>query len=383
MHIRTMITSRYSAVVPLFLGCAVFAQTQVLDSSKSEQVDQQYRAAAVRDAVQGGWSVGDREQDFYFAPVQDEDLDQSCREQLNQFRSERNNSLSLNQGVIPPADQARLEQIAGSLSSVAPQSFEAHLANYYIDFPKPEAFVELDLATAKDREREELIAPQLVNSARKDNAAELTKWAGAMKTRGAVAPGLYRMAEDIMASVDPNGVLIAAGEMDAYPLWTEQYASAKRKDILVVDERLLIDPAYRLRIWDRAKARGAVPATAAGFAMQLEAATDRPVFLSLALGQDAVATLRDKLYVTGLAVRISSTPVDNIPQLAARWKGMNKDLDTGPLARNYLVPGAVLLKYYRATGNEAEASRLEHELRGLAQKTGSMERMIKSGVFQH
>ena len=148
-------------------------------------------------------------------------------------------------------------------------------------------------------------------------------------------------------------------------------------------KRLLLDPAYRLRIWDRTKARGAVPATAEGFAARLETATDRPVFLSLALGQDAVATMRDKLYVTGLAVRISSTPVDNIPQLAARWKGMHKDMDTGPLARNYLVPGAVLLKYYRATGNEAEASRLEHELRGLAQKTGSTDRMIKSGVFQH
>ena len=378
-----MITIRYLSLVPLLLGCALFAQTEVPATTTREQVDDLRKAAPVKDAVQGGWSVGDREQDFYFAPIQDEDLDQSCREQLNQFRIERNTSLSINQGIIPPADQARLEQIAGSLSSVAPQSFESHLANYYIAFPKPEAFLELDLATAKDREREELIAPQLVNSARKDNAAELTKWAGAMKARGDVAPGLFRMAEDIMGSVDQNGVLFAAGEMDAYPLWTEQYASAKRKDILVVDERLLIDPAYRLRIWDRTKARGNVPSTADGFAAQLETATDRPVFLSLALGQDAIASMRDKLYVTGLAVRISSTPVDNIPQLAARWKRMNKDMDTGPLARNYLVPGAVLLSYYRAMGNEAEASRLEHELRGLAQKTGSTDRMIKSGVFQH
>ncbi len=377
-----MIARRYLTVIPLLIGYAATAQTEAPAATKSSQ-DAQQRSTEVKDAVQGGWSVGKREKDFYFAPRFDADVEQGCLDQLNQFRSERNASLSLNQGVIPPADRTRLQEIAGSLSSIAPQSFEAHLANFYLEFPKPAAFMELDLATAKGRERDELIAPQLVNSARLDDPTDLTHWAGAMKTRGEVAPGLYRMAEDIMASVDQNGVLIAAGEMDAYPLWTEQFADGKRKDVLVVDERLLVDPAYRARIWDRTEARGSVPTTGEGFAAVLERATDRPVFLSLALGQDAAAALRDKLYVTGLAMRLSSTPVDNIPQLALRWKRMNKAMDTGPLAQNYLLPGAVLLKHYRDAGDETEASRLEHELRGMAERAGATQRMIKSGVFQH
>jgi len=377
-----MIVRRYLFLVPMLMGCVALAQTE---TPAATTTDEQARPhTEVKDAVQGGWSAVEQQQGYLFAPLTGTDLDANCQEQLNQFRVERNTSLSLNQGVIPPADQARLVQIAGSLSSVAPQSFESHLANFYVHFPTPGAFMELDLATAKDRERVELIAPQLVNSARKDSPMELTKWAGAMKARGEVAPGLYAMAEDIMTSVDQDGVLIAAGEMDAYPLWTDQFANGKRKDVLVVDERLLVDPAYRIRIWDRTKARGSVPTSAVGFAARLETATDRPVFLSLALGQDAATgALRDKLYVTGLALRISSTPVDNIPQLAVRWKRMNKAMDTGPLAQNYLLPGAVLLKHYRAVGNETEAARLEHELRGIAERTGTLERMYKSGVFAH
>lgn len=383
MHPPTMIAPRLLFLALLLIPGAVWAQTQTETAAPAKAEDQQQRSIEVKDAVQGGWSPVEQLEYRLFAPKEEMDLDDNCREQLNQFRSARNYSLSLNMGTIPPADEARLRDIAGSLSSVAPQSFETHLANFYLEFPKPAAFVELDLATAKDSERDELIAPQLVNSARKDNPAELTKWAGAMKARGDVAPGLYLMAEDVMSSVDQNGVLIAAGEMDAYPLWTEQFASGKRKDVLVVDERLLIDPDYRARIWARAKARGRVPASAEGFIATLETSTDRPIFLSLALGQDAAATFRDKLYVTGLAMRLSSKPIDNIPQLAQRWKRMHKSLDTGPLAQNYLLPGAVLLKHYREVGDETVAARLEHELRSIAERTGSMERMYKSGVLQH
>ncbi|MEO8589240.1 MAG: hypothetical protein ABI432_07730 [Flavobacteriales bacterium] len=378
-----MTARRYPPLFAMLMGCSVFSQTETPASTRTDQ-EVQLRAAEVKDPVQGGWSNLEEKKDLFFAPQVDMDLENNCLEQLNQFRWERNVALTQNQGVIPPADQARLQEIAGSLSSVAPQSFEAHLANFYVAFPQPAAFMELDLATAKGRERDELIAPQLVNSARKDNPVEQTKWAGAMRDRGNVAPGLYLMAEDILSSVDQNGVLIAAGEMDAYPLWTEQFASGKRKDVLVVDERLLIDPAYRARIWDRTKARGPIPTTAEGFAEHLELSTDRPVFLSLALGQDAAGgALRDKLYVTGLAMRLSSEPVDNIPQLALRWKRMNKAMDTGPLAQNYLLPGAVLLIHYRAVGQESEAARLEHELRDLAERAGATQRMIKSGVFQH
>ncbi|HRF81768.1 MAG TPA: hypothetical protein PL070_16945, partial [Flavobacteriales bacterium] len=113
------------------------------------------------------------------------------------------------------------------------------------------------------------------------------------------------------------------------------------------------------------------------------AATDRPVYLSLALGGTTMAPLKDKLYVTGLAMRYSATSVDNIPLLATRWEKLKKPLDAGPLSKNYLVPGAVLLTHYRSTGDEARASKLEHELRGMAKALGATTALVKSGILQH
>ncbi len=344
--------------------------------------EEQLEAPLVKDAVQGGWSVIEQEKSKALVEQDDAVREQNAREQLDLLRVERNTSLAKNQGAIPPMDQARLVDLAVELNAAAPQTFEAHMANYYTKFPAPVAFQELELAGAKANDREELVAPRLVNAARKDNATELAIRAKEMKLRGKIAPALYLVAEDIMASVEPSAVLFAAGEMDAYPLWVEQFADGKRKDLLVVDERLLADPAYRLRIWERVKAKGVVSGES-GFIANLSNASERPVYLSLSLGQATMMPLKDKLYVTGSAMRLSNTAVDNIPLLESRWDRLRKPMDAGPLSRNYLVPGAVLLTHYRTIGDEARAARLEHELREMAKRLGATSTLIKTGVLTH
>ncbi|MBL7951010.1 MAG: hypothetical protein JNM62_04765 [Flavobacteriales bacterium] len=347
-------------------------------------LEEQQQAPLLAEPYQGGWSVPpDANETKETKSVQlDEAEERSAGSQLDALRWERNVSLARNAGAIPVQDRAHLVDLALELNATAPNTFEAHMANYYTQFPAPAAFEELDLASAKDQRREELIAPQLANAARKDDKAELMERAKDMKVRGRIAPPLYKVAEDIMSSVEPGAVLFAAGEMDAYPLWVEQFANGKHTDMLVVDERLLADAAYRKRIWEHTKARGAVPGEA-GFIASLSTATDRPIFLSLALGPKALGPLKDKLYVTGLAMRLSHGTVDNIPLLEARWDRLKKPLDAGPLSKNYLVPGAVLLTHYRAIGDEARASRLEHELRAMAERLGATSTLVKSGIFQH
>jgi hypothetical protein len=349
----------------------------------TEKAEPQQQRAVVAEPYQGGWNVPvqaakeEADAGTYFAPPA-----AAAQQQLDLLRWERNASLARNAGTIPSVDHARLVDLAMDLNSTAPNSFEAHMANYYAQFPAPSAFQELELATLKGADREELLAPLLVNAARKDNTAELTARAKDMKANGRIAPSLYKVAEDILASLEPEAVIFAAGDMDAFPLWVEQFANGRQKDVLVVDERLLGDVAYRTRIWERTKAKGAVAAQA-GFIGSLANATSRPVYLSLALGQQAMAPLKDRLYVTGLAMRWSSTPVDNMPLLEARWERMRKPLDAGPLSKNYLVPGAVLLTHYRHIGDEARAARLELELRAMAKSLGATSNLVKSGILQH
>ena len=347
--------------------------------------DDQQQVPAIAEPYQGGWSVP-VDASKKEAEERRKDLEQpatfGAQQQLDHLRWDRNATLARNAGDIPAVDQRRLVELAMELNSTAPNSFEAHMANYYTQFPAPAAFDELERAADKGNAREELIAPRLVNAARKDDNAELTARAKDMKVRGRIAPPLYQVANDILASVEPGALLFAAGEMDAYPLWVEQYANGRSKDLFVADVRLLADPAYRALVWQHAKARGTVAAES-GFIGALAAATSRPVYLSLALGADVMAPLKDRLYVTGLAMRLSSTPIDNLPLLEGRWDRLKKPLNAGPLSRNYLVPGSVLLTHYRAIGDEPRASRLEHELRTMAKQLGATNALLRSGVLPH
>lgn len=62
---------------------------------------------------------------------------------------------------------------------------------------------------------------------------------------------------------------------------------------------------------------------------------------------------------------------------------MKKPMDAGPLSRNYLLPGAILLNQYRRSGDETRASLLEHELRSMAAATGATQDLYKLGILQH
>lgn len=372
-----------SALRPLILLPFILPLLSMGQAATEKALEEQQQAPAVAEPYQGGWSVPPvMEQKESLDMNMDDALRRDAQGQLDHLRWERNTTLARNEGTIPAVDQARLVDLAVELNAAAPNTFEAHMANYYVQFPAPAAFDELEKASEKGVAREELIAPQLANAARKADAAEMSARARDMKTRGRIAPPLYKVAEDIMASVEPGAILIAGGEMDAYPLWVEQFANGKHKDMLVVDERMLADAGYRATVWSAANARGTAAAQT-GFIAHLAQATTRPVYLSLSLGQTAMKPLRDKLFVTGLAMRYSDAAMDNIPVLESRWDRLKKPLDAGPLSRNYLVPGAVLLTHYRAIGDEARAARLEYELRAMADRLGATSTLVKSGILPH
>lgn len=349
-----------------------------------QAVEEQQRSSTVRDAYQGGWSESavrkDKQAELDLGLF---DIAARPANQLDALRSTRNEALNRNQGALAPADRAQLKQQADQLNEAFPNSFEGHLARYYAAFPAPSAYAHLDLAKTLEPARAELVAPMLTKAMRDDDRSALTAAARDMKARGAVAPALFTVADDILLSVDRDGVLIVAGEMDGFPLVVAQFAENERPDVQVIDHRLLDDPVYRSRMWQRAKARGEVPSDAAAFVSRLHASCDRPVFLSLALGRSVATAHAGLLHVTGMAMRMTSMPCCDMKKLEANWKAMRKTTEAGPIGRNYVIPAALLLKHYRSVSDEKKASELEHELRGMAQRMGLTNELIANGILLH
>ncbi len=161
--------------------------------------------------------------------------------QLNWLRSEQNAMIGNNNGVLKTADKAQLDRIANDIRTTAPGSFEQHLADYFVEFPKAAAFIELETAYKLAPERTELLAPMLSKAMLGGDAAELKKWSGEMQRRGGVVPQLKAAAEDVLLSLPSDGILFTNGDMDTQPAVVEQVQRNDKPGVLIVDRRLLAE----------------------------------------------------------------------------------------------------------------------------------------------
>jgi hypothetical protein len=118
------------------------------------------------------------------------------------------------------------------------------------------------------------------------------------------------------------------------------------------------------------------------FARQLLAKGKRPVYFALSLDASWFHAFPGQLHAVGAAFRVGAPEASDPSILAAHWSRMKKPMDAGPMSRNYLVPGAMLLAQYRAQGDTIKAGALEAELRKMADATGGLDQLRQAGVIK-
>lgn len=342
------------------------------------------KASPVLDPLQGAWRTEDLDRTKTEWKSQVALNDQATLgAQFNLFRSERNAALAHGAGELDASARQRLGTLGTRLEIEAPGSYEAHMARYYLDFPSPGAFDALSKAENQFPGRMETLGPLLADAARRNDMRSMAERASALKRNGGTLPGFMRMADDILLSVEVDAVLFVAGEMDAYPLWIRQFADGQRKDVTVVDVRLLSDAGYRQQIWQQGGATGTVPKDPQRFLTAFVTASKRPVHLSLSLGKERLAPFQANTHPTGIALRYSSSPVTDMKLLEERWAKFNKPTDAGPLSQNYLLPASILLMHYRSIQDEGKAARMELELRRFATSIGASKALYTLGILEH
>ena len=332
--------------------------------------------------LQGGWD--DHVANAQAAQWKEANMDASPNAlmQLNWFRSEQNARIGNNNGELNSADRMLLDRIAGEIKTTAPGSFEQHLADYYLEFPSKAAFVDLDAASKLAPERTELLAPMLSKAMLDGDAVELRKWSAEMDRRGGIAPPLKAAAADVLLSVPKNAILFTNGDMDTQPAVVRQVQQGDKPDLLIVDRRLLAEPGYRDRTWAQACATGPAPSSAGPvFAKKLLGSTSRPVYFAMSLDRNWLDAFPGQLHAVGAVFRVGAPDPGDDAALARHWAAMQKPMDAGPLSRNYLLPGAILLSHYRAIGDTIKASAMEAELRRMAKATGALGELQQAGIL--
>lgn len=380
----------YRILLPLFaaLPFAALAQSTVQDAG----------VAAPRNALQGGWDAKAAGSNATQWQQASERAPGSTAVQWNWFQSEYAALNSRNGGALGPRDRQELAAIAGSLKAADPNSFERHMADYYVAFPAPSAFADLEEAYRLAPGRAELLAPLLTKAMVDGDRTAMAQWSAELERRGAIASSLTEAAQDMLSSLPDRAVLFTNGEMDTQPALVRQLQHSLRPGVLLVDRRLLADAAYRTRIWRELGRPWPVPADGPPFARALATepkqsgpeepprrgtqAQARPVYFALGLDRSWLDAVHGQLHAVGAAFRVGPPDAADAANLARNWARMKKPLDAGPMSRNYLVPGAMLLKQLRQQGQAEEADTLEQELGRMAAATGAAGQLQQLGIIR-
>jgi hypothetical protein len=297
------------------------------------------------------------------------------------FHEIRRSALSNQRHTVPPRQKQQLEQVVERLETKYPQTYEYHYAAYLVKRYDTAAGDHLReahrLAPAKTVLLSELVALSELSS----NAAQKLEYCRKIERQHVYDPLLYQYGRNLLNSVEKGGWLITQGEWDTYPLWVLQTVHRFRTDVTL----LQLDLMHQQHYFDRVMApfklkKGAYKrfvANPSTFLKEL-AAVSKPVYLSLTADRSLITPNGAILFTTGLAMKLSAKPFDNLPVLAANWKLFNlqnlpattTDQAMHKMLGNYIMPMALLHQQAITEGRTQEAETLKQLMTGLARNAG-------------
>ncbi|MFK7924227.1 MAG: hypothetical protein AB8H47_19880 [Bacteroidia bacterium] len=195
---------------------------------------------------------------------------------------------------------------------------------------------------------------------------------------------------NVLMSLEPNAILFTNGDNDTYPLWLLQDAMGVRQDVIVLNCSLAMENAYLNRLLKHygiaafekeIDTQTAFARYHADLRTHLLALGERPLYYALTVNSKNYESVKDKLYVVGLASKYSEKRFDNSSVLAQnveekfRLEYMLLDLayytpqsPAGQFAQAYLMPLLSLHRYYKSEGESEKATELKKMILSIARK---------------
>lgn len=212
---------------------------------------------------------------------------------------------------------------------------------------------------------------------------------------GQLSKGLEYWNYNTLMSLEQEAVLLVITDAEAYSLWAVQLTQNIYPQAVILSQESLGKQGYVdfLAKWKNAglKSSGKFPNSISVF----EVADGRPVYFGVMLDKSTIEAEKQHLYVTGLAMKFSRTPFDNLAVLQKHYENdfmldyLKSEMPPDPepekvasMNLNYLPALLLLSESYEQKGN----ARTADELRELAEKvakSGNREREINAILALH
>jgi hypothetical protein len=136
-----------------------------------------------------------------------------------------------------------------------------------------------------------------------------------------IASGLLEYNYNVLASTEQNAILLTNGDNDTYPAWVLQDAKDIRNDVLVLNaHHIFVDREYldvrlkenNINIESDSLSNENTNLFVKDFVSEvLNKYPDAPIYVALTVYNSYISSIKNKLYLVGLAYKYSKSPIDS------------------------------------------------------------------------
>jgi hypothetical protein len=283
-----------------------------------------------------------------------------------------------------------LDGIVNAMHEAVPNSYEFLVVKGWHGGFKPEAYQAVQKAYAMKPENPE--AYGLLQSFSEFNldANSRALFSESLFKNDRISASLINYSYNVLMSLEPSSVLITEGESTTTPLYVLQDVINIRKDVCILNLDMLTDATYLERKFKNAglsySMNGPVSEEGLRSALcsQLPSANGgKKFYYALTIAKENVNSIKEYLYVVGLASLHSFKNVDNVAQirknlekeflmdyLQVDFKGESNS-DAGRIfSPNYLLPMILLYESYQKEGAVEKAKKLRALMEKIALDSG-------------
>lgn len=287
----------------------------------------------------------------------------------------------------------QLNQLVQSMEQSVPNSFELLVVKGWNSGYKQEAFDYLQKAYGLHPEKPETYGLLQSLSEFYLDEQERALFSDRLVKSSQVSSSLLSYSYNVLMSLEPSSVLITEGESTTTPLYILQDVMQVRRDISILNLDLLTNTMY---LEKKFKSLGLTlngPINTENLRSTLCALLpsenkDKKFYYALTVSKDNLSSIKEYLYVVGLASVHSLTNVDNVAQirknlekeflldyLRVDFNGESKSATGKIFSANYLVSMILLYEAYQKEGNQIKAKELRQLMEKIAVDSGK-ENMI-------
>ena len=207
-----------------------------------------------------------------------------------------------------------------------------------------------------------------------------------------ISTDFFATTYNLLMSLDDNAIIIVWGDCDTYPIWILQNALNIRTDVTAININLLgMNDHQKWFFKENAIAEITLKINDTGKTLAnhiVKNVKTRPVYFSSFANNEIYADFTDKLYLTGLALKYSEKPFDNIAvlknnienkflidHLKISFQNTESESMVAKMNLAYMAPFLKLYEHYRLLNEKIKMEKIKNSAKIISEKAGVPEWM--------